>query len=80
MKITKCTGDATDAICSVKRLYADLIIVRECPECNESVEHDFNQNYISYGEVSLYFYCEDCEHEWELEADVTATVTVEVKE
>ncbi len=80
MKITKCTGDATDGISSIKRLYADLIIIKECPECGNEVDHNFNEKYISYGDVTLYFYCDDCDCEWELETDVTATVTIEIKE
>lgn len=80
MKTTKCTGDATDAISSVKRLYVDIIIIRECPECNKEAVRDFNDSYISYGEATLYFECDNCDHEWKLETDVTATVTVEIKE
>jgi hypothetical protein len=76
----KYTGDATDGISSVKRLYVDIAIVKPCPQCGENVEHDFNESYISYGEVSAYFYCDNCEYEWEVEADVTATVTIELKE
>ena len=77
----KYTGDISDAIGDVKRLYADLKITRECPNCGEDVVHDFNQDYVSYGEGTLYFYCYDgCEHEWEVEAEYSATLIVETKE
>jgi hypothetical protein len=77
----KYIGDVTDAICDVKRLYVDLVITRPCPECGEDVNLDYSQNYISYGDGNLNFYCYDgCEHEWEVEADITATVIIETKE
>lgn len=78
----KYVGDITDTACDVKRLYVnDLIINKPCPKCGENVELDFSQNYISYGNGNLNFYCYDgCEHEWEIEAEITATVILETKE
>lgn len=77
----KYVGDISDEVCHIKRLYADLVIDRPCPNCGKKVELDYNQNYISYGDGNLNFYCYDgCEHEWEIEANITATITIETKE
>lgn len=77
----KYVGDVTDAICDVKRLYVDLVINKPCPNCGENVKLDYNQNYISYGNGNLNFYCYDgCEHEWEIKAEITATVILETNE
>lgn len=77
----KYVGDISDEICNIKRLWVDLIINRPCPNCGENVKLDYNQNYISYGDGNLRFYCYDgCEHEWEVEAEITARVTIETKE
>lgn len=75
----KYTGDISDAIGDIKRLYADLEITSICPQCECSCTRDFNEEYISYGNGTLYFYCEN-DHEWEIEADITATVIIETKE
>lgn len=76
----KYTGDISDAISTVKRLYADLHIEVPCPECSESVVRDFNDDYILYGELdSINFYCSECEHEWEVPARIiSAEITIEV--
>lgn len=78
----KYVGDISDAICDIKRLYADLIIVRPCPNCGKNVELDYNQNYISYGgDDNLNFYCYDgCKYEWKIKANITATIIIETKE
>lgn len=83
MKVTvKYTGDITDAVSDIKRLYVhDLEITRSCPRCDRDVSSSLIENYISYGDATLNFYCSDgCEHEWEVEATLTATVTIETKE
>jgi len=76
----KYISDITDGIGGVKRLYATLSISRPCPACHKEVYYDLDGRYISYGELTLYFECEDCDDEWEVETDVTATVTIELKE
>jgi hypothetical protein len=78
----KYVGDITEAADEVKRLYInDLKIVRPCPECGLEVECHQTQNYISYGDANLSFWCGDgCEHEWEVEATFTAQVIIETKD
>lgn len=75
-------GDITDAITNVKRLYVDdLVIERDCPECGAKVKIDFSDQYISYGDDELNFYCSDgCEHEWTIQADLTAKLVLETHE
>ena len=73
----KYTGDITDGVGEVKRLYAVMFITEPCPTCNKEIEYDLSGHYISYGELTLYFECEECDDEWEVETNVTATVTIE---
>jgi hypothetical protein len=76
----KYTADVTDGIGEVKRLYVELVITRPCPDCKEEIEYDLSGHYISYGELSMYFECEDCDIEWEVETEVTAIATIKLKE
>jgi hypothetical protein len=78
--MTQYTGDISPN--NEKRMYADIQVEKECPECGKVVTYDFNDHYISYGELSeLYFYCHDgCEHEWEIPARIVSTkITIEVE-
>lgn len=70
----KYEGDITDAMSNVKRLYVDgLVIKRNCPECGQTVERDYSDHYISYGEEDIDLYCSDgCEHEWTIKATLSA--------
>ncbi len=79
--MTKYTGDIEASLAHEKRLYADILVVRECPECGKPVTYDFKDHYISYGELTeISFYCYDgCEHEWEVPARiVSADMTIEI--
>jgi len=78
----KYEGDITDAASDVKRLYIiDLSIIRPCPKCGKDVECSQTQEYISYGDADLSFWCGDgCEHEWEVKATFSAKVIIETKE
>ena len=67
----------------IKRLCVEgITIERNCPECDESTEYDFEDRYISYGELSsINFYCVACEHDWDLPAEIVSTnITIEVAE
>lgn len=52
----------------VKRFYFPYIITSCCSKCGDEFEFDGNSDYISYPVVGqpekIYFYCDDCSHEW----------------
>lgn len=64
-------------VSSIKRLYVDLQIEKNCPKCGEQCEHDLNEQYLSYvGEVekeSICFYCDNCDNEFTLQAKIQQT-------
>ena len=75
------TGDITNTLCNEKRLYADIEVDTKCPECGKVVTYSFEDQYISYGELTeINFYCYDgCEHEWSVPARIiSAELTIEV--
>lgn len=56
-----------------KRLYLEgLTAISKCPTCQKENIIDFKQNYLSYptanSEVTLYFYCEECNKDWQKKA------------
>lgn len=59
---------------NVKRLYFDGVIKIECLKCKEKMKMDFSEDYLSYpttGEkIELYFYCDKCESEYYLPANL----------
>jgi len=63
----------------VKRFYLPIQIERNCPKCGTKCEHDLSQDYLSYPTVnkkeSIYFYCNECEHEFEI--DVKLKISLE---
>lgn len=76
-------GNIEDTLENEKRLYADIQVEAICPKCGITVTHDFNDDYISYGELKeINFYCyEGCNQEWSLPARiVSAELTIEVDE
>lgn len=55
----------------VKRFYLPIVVKRECPECQQKIEHDQGDRYLMYPTVNknepLQFYCEDREIEFEVD-------------
>ena len=78
----KYEGDITDSVSEIKRLYVDdLVLERDCPECGEKVTIDFSDRYIMYGDAALSFYCYDgCDHEWTVQANLSAKLYLETNE
>jgi hypothetical protein len=38
-----------------KRLYLPLVVVADCPQCGQEIEHDLSEDYLSYPEVGAPF-------------------------
>jgi len=75
---TEHTADLDDAVSNVKRLGFDMQIARPCPQCGVNCIHDFNEHYISYGDLTeIYFYCEDCGVEWYVPAKYEVYITIQ---
>jgi len=64
----------------VKRFYFDGKLEIDCPTCKTKMVRDFSEDYLSYPnfgeEEGLYFYCEDCEKEFEMPGVINATIEV----
>ena len=62
----------------VKRLYLPIILKEACPKCSEVHVQDLQDDYISYpvfnGEEHMYFYCSECEHEWQPKIKISLKV------
>ena len=69
----KITGSIEKDSLDIKRFYLEgLVLEDECPKCKSMMENDFGDEpgYLSYPTPgmpeSVYFHCEDCDHEWEV--------------
>ena len=70
------TGRCTK-VDGAKRLCLPGITVKStCPNCGLLYEKDLSTDYLSYGDPTIYFYCEGCEHEWQVECNLTIKLTV----
>lgn len=53
-----------------KRFYFKGVIKVKCPKCQEQIEHDFEDQYLSYPEIGkpaiLDLYCEKCDSNFEM--------------
>lgn len=63
----------------VKRLTLPGVVVKDnCPKCQKAFEHDLSHSCLYYPELnaptSVGFYCEGCEHEWEVAILLTVGV------
>ncbi len=62
----------------VKRFYVPLTFTDKCPKCGvlDKVSYT-NDQYLSYPTVNepflhtQYFYCNECDHEWESDCELT---------
>jgi len=65
----------------VKRFYFDGELSVDCPSCKKKLTRDFSQDYLSYpsfgGGEMLYFYCDECDCEFELPTTMKAKVEFE---
>lgn len=78
MSAQQITGEIQ--IDDIKRLYVDAVVKKDCPKCGSHCEHDFNEQYISYGDLdNIWFYCDNCDNEWEQPARIVSVeLTIEV--
>ena len=76
----KITGQITDSL-DDKRCYLPLVIKTKCQTCKEELVRDFNDDYLSYPDLSkpveVGFYCENCESEYYFNVDLKITATME---
>lgn len=67
----------------VKRFYLPFIFNVECPHCGEKIEKDLNDQYLSYPDVNkeeeAYFYCDECEGEFEVPFTLEINITTDMK-
>lgn len=58
----------------VKRFYFTGEIKCKCPNCQAKMTHDFSSDYLSFPipgeELDLYFYCQECDSEWYMDAQL----------
>ena len=55
-------------ISQIERLYFDKVLEIKCPKCGKILKRDFNEDYLSFMEVSkkmskddyVTFYCQNC--------------------
>lgn len=67
-----------------KRTYIEGVVVEKECSCGSVIEKDLSSDYLSYPTVgswqSLYFYCEDCDTEYEETVEVRILLNLEIKE
>lgn len=66
-----------------KRFYVPFVVQDDCEECGTVAKVDLEEQYLSYPVIgqpeNIYFYCRNCEHEWQgrVVLDVTLTEHLE---
>ena len=69
----------------IKRCYVDLILAIKCPNCKDELHCDISIYPLCYpkagNEETAYFYCKNCEKEFELPIKITkAELEIEYNE
>ena len=66
---------------SVKRFYLPITLIRKCPNCGYSCKKDLRIDYLSYPTINkkehIYFYCNDCGHEFNINATLKISLEIE---
>ena len=64
----------------VKRFYFDGKLEVDCPGCKSKMTRDFSDDYLSYptfgDEQTWYFYCNECDDEFEMPGRLEATIDI----